>query len=738
MDKRLNFLSIALIDALEDENYECVEKLVKEHNADPNFTIIERHLAPIHFSCGMENLELAENVTELFLDYGANPNLPTPDDGLTPLHIAAMSGRQALVRMLLHKGADITIMDKENRTPLQYAVFDCHFEVIETIKKFIFEKKIENKVGIKEKQKALDFLKKNENDDFIAELDENKYTPNRINYNFDITSPYFVNITHRRKNKTKTLEQNQDTIKDNENDESHGKISHEPEENQSFLTSTMNDHAKKNLFELTEENLNELTKNGTNENSRVSLIQSWREKVQQSKRNQSILYHFDDLENLLDGIISDENVDFTNTSVEIVDVVFEKVEEKKSGFKLDDTAFGKLLNTLREKRLYNSDTSFATALAPEENKKCLNDITLIKSSQAEQVLYQMSEKYQYIDRDEGLVFFEEKLAMNTNKNDRKSANLNSSRSTISTQITVPSEYDTEALREELTKIGEPPGPITKTTKRLYTKRLIKYKRDPERQLSVQNSSNGKQIPNYSIELLKTVSNPEFFRRITEYYKFEEEMSVQFKNNHKNTDKKWREGNLKQSFIYFLIDPRISQNLPAKSKFTNEHETWKQFLLSIFYVGKGKSVRPYAHLYDAMKIHMRSKKLDVDDITEILSFRKFGTKIKPTMCSFRSPSKSLSESDKLTRILDIWKSEAGVICLHVFHNILPAEAYTREAAIIDTMGLQHLTNMKRGDYYGPASSWTMRKRKCLGVALLLKAMKIFLAEGESQLFPSDLI
>lgn len=46
----------------------------------------------------------------------------------------------------------------------------------------------------------------------------------------------------------------------------------------------------------------------------------------------------------------------------------------------------------------------------------------------------------------------------------------------STNITVPLDYETDTLRAELTAFGEPPGPITKTTKKLYIKRLIKYKR----------------------------------------------------------------------------------------------------------------------------------------------------------------------------------------------------------------------------------------------------------------------
>lgn len=96
-----------------------------------------------------------------------------------------------------------------------------------------------------------------------------------------------------------------------------------------------------------------------------------------------------------------------------------------------------------------------------------------------------------------------------------------------------------------------------------------------------------------------------------------------------------------------------------------------------------------------------------------------------------------ESVKLDRIIDIWRANKGVICLQLFHHITPAEAYTREAAIIDCLGVENLANIKRGDYYGIAKSWTMRDRKKLGVLLLYKAMQVFMVEGESQLRPNDI-
>lgn len=117
---------------------------------------------------------------------------------------------------------------------------------------------------------------------------------------------------------------------------------------------------------------------------------------------------------------------------------------------------------------------------------------------------------------------------------------------------------------------------------------------------------------------------------------EREMVVSFAQN---ATKKCREGNLKMSFIYLLIDPRVSENLPAESQvkhfrwviahcpffflyihkliqiscstdpyfslrhqLSTKQDIWRKFISSIFYVGKGKSSRPYAHLYDAIKLY----------------------------------------------------------------------------------------------------------------------------------------
>lgn len=69
---------------------------------------------------------------------------------------------------------------------------------------------------------------------------------------------------------------------------------------------------------------------------------------------------------------------------------------------------------------------------------------------------------------------------------------------------------------------------------------------------------------YSIELERTMSDTKYFQKIHEATEFEEEMINFFKNSSHLDNKLMREGHLKQSFIYLLIDPRVSQNLPGES------------------------------------------------------------------------------------------------------------------------------------------------------------------------------
>lgn len=172
------------------------------------------------------------------------------------------------------------------------------------------------------------------------------------------------------------------------------------------------------------------------------------------------------------------------------------------------------------------------------------------------------------------------------------------------------------------------------------------------------------------------------------------------------NKRWREGFIKSSFNYLLLDPRVTKNLPYRSQSMIPKECFQTFINAVFYVGKGKRSRPYSHLYEALEYFK-------------------GDKTSKKLCS------------KVQHILQVWNAGHGVVSLHCFQNVIAVEAYTREACMVDAIGLKMLTNQKRGDYYGVVSTWSVRKKRELGVHLLYRAMQIFLAEGERQLRPADI-
>lgn len=88
-------------------------------------------------------------------------------------------------------------------------------------------------------------------------------------------------------------------------------------------------------------------------------------------------------------------------------------------------------------------------------------------------------------------------------------------------------------------------------------------------------------------------------------------------------------------------------------------------------------------------------------------------------------------------MEIWELGLGVVCLHVFQNLTSAEALTREAAMIDAVGLPRLKNERSGVYYGNVVNWSRSQKQRLGIYLLYRAMMVLLADGERQLKPNEI-
>ncbi|XP_007541569.1 uncharacterized protein LOC103130172 [Poecilia formosa] len=258
------------------------------------------------------------------------------------------------------------------------------------------------------------------------------------------------------------------------------------------------------------------------------------------------------------------------------------------------------------------------------------------------------------------------------------------------------------LRLRLVELGESPGPISSRTRPTYLRKLCRLLQEENCNTQSDNkqSDQRQKALGYSPDLCRVLKT----FQLPNSHGDEQSLCQQFDQPDQN--RKWREGIIKSSFNYLLLDPRVTKNLPFRSHTMTPQECFQTFIHAIFYVGKGKRSRPYSHLYEALEYYR-------------------GEKTAKKLCP------------KVQHILQVWTAGQGVISLHCFQNVIPVEAYTREACMVEAIGLKMLTNQKRGDFYGVVSNWELKRKRELGIHLLYRAMQIFLAEGERQLRPADI-
>ncbi|PIO65658.1 hypothetical protein TELCIR_12654, partial [Teladorsagia circumcincta] len=101
------------------------------------------------------------------------------------------------------------------------------------------------------------------------------------------------------------------------------------------------------------------------------------------------------------------------------------------------------------------------------------------------------------------------------------------------------------------------------------------------------------------------------------------------------------------------------------------------------------------------------------------------------------SPKMVSNAKLKRIGSIWENGHGVICLQISHSVSDEEAFVREAALIEAIKLENLTNMKGGEWRGKSKSWTPSMKAEFGTYQLLRAMGVLKMEGIRPIFPQAL-
>lgn len=473
-------LAISLFEAIDDVNLSNIIVLLEKFNSNPNRIIPKMGISPIHFVCGHEDEEFSEKVVELFLKKKGDPNLLSVSDHITPMMIACIWNKQKIVKMLLDAGADLNLKCNEGLTAIMYAVQENNYEIIDTIKKFVFEQKIEKKkkeiasicqITQKREIEHLHTPVKNFLTTALQNIEQKKFTPNRINYNFDSTSPYFINITHRRRggNKNENESKEENRVDDKDDDEIQ----------------------QKNLFDLTEKNLKQFSKQMNNAivveriaiHKRKSYIAEWREKIQKIRKSDKLDLSYI---NFLDKC--------NDVSLLRVD---NRTDQENSYCSNDDDIL----------EIKSSNDSFVTANS--DLQRCNNAIKsnfnndLVKNEEKPlEYIENYEEDYIYSDAENNIVFYEKKILSKSQEMLNRMNECAIGDSSVSTVVTMPPlDYDTDALRTELKSFGHIPGPITKNTKKLYLKKLVKFKKFPERLGIVHEDDNNSRISKY-IQLLQ--------------------------------------------------------------------------------------------------------------------------------------------------------------------------------------------------------------------------------------------
>lgn len=69
---------------------------------------------------GQKKSSVKADIVRLLIKHGADVSVRDKTDA-TPLHLAAFSGSSEIVRLLLEQGADVTVVDMNHKTPLHLA-----------------------------------------------------------------------------------------------------------------------------------------------------------------------------------------------------------------------------------------------------------------------------------------------------------------------------------------------------------------------------------------------------------------------------------------------------------------------------------------------------------------------------------------------------------------------------------------------------------------------------------------
>lgn len=246
--------------------------------------------------------------------------------------------------------------DSEGNTALNITINEGHFEVFDMLKKMIFESK----------EKKRKELAQSENQS--SQPRDARLTLNRVIYNMDSASPYYVNITRRK--------QNVPILQHNEN-----------------IPTIVEEQA--NIFQLNESNLEQFQK-VNHRLSRRSLVNTWKEQLVKTDIDfGEILEEFNNIPASSTKLPCELEVDLAD------EIALKFSNVGASSTKLPREIATDVANDSFHTAKSNSSTSEKSFI------KSPNRMAKDEEDREDQI--QLVEDYRHIDRENGLVFYERKI-----------------------------------------------------------------------------------------------------------------------------------------------------------------------------------------------------------------------------------------------------------------------------------------------------------------------------------------
>ncbi|KAI8419906.1 hypothetical protein MSG28_008529 [Choristoneura fumiferana] len=648
-----------LYDLIQSGDSRSVETFLNESRIDINVILPCKGIGVLHLAVGIEPLEKSKECTEIVLKHGGDPNLCT-DDGVTPVHIAAIWGRVDNLKLLLGCGGDPSLLDLDGHSAFDYAAREEQWEVYDYLHNVVDQ--LDDSFG--------------SHCAYTLDLDKIFMTTEQVVAEYEpVTNNPLHHASCRKSEMVRDWCEKTSLVMNN----LYPTILRENLIEDESVPWNSNDFTKNITLDLTKDIVSNETKTSYRTclskpvDVEISGVQRLEDTVNEnssscscqdnSKRNRKSVYEHFSLPgspNSITHINYKTKTSLRKCKKDTLSSDFEKMTLDNSQSLTNDTQMDKALIVVQNKTnewLFNSHNE-TDVNAMNTRRSSASSGVSSNFSGGSIVIANVQEEYKYEDEEEDVVLIEKRLLVAPVVLPvDEAAEASPDQTIVSVASSLPTSvvYDSTTLRSELVKLGFKPGPIHNGTKTLYLKKLQTLKKQP-----IVVNKKGKA---YSIELEKSLRTNDWMNNLSPYIELENKARMDFANS----NKKWREGTAKTSFTYLLLDPRLTQNLPSRAGAQNHHASWVTFISSIFYVGKGKRSRPYSHLYQALTLWKRDFKT--------------------------------SNDKKVQHILDIWSDKVGVVCLHIFQNVIPAEAYTNEAAMIDVLGIPNLKNLKSGNYYG---------------------------------------